>query len=138
MVRLRDIERVVGVERVGVDDAVRLDLFLDDREQSLCSSVRDGRRIDLPATLQQPEKSDFPGGTSTALALPDSAEIVLVRLDLARQLIGRLLACNQDPETLIEANCGVRPNTNDLGCSFRRCSSPKMLNELSLLSVSRL
>ena len=127
------VKGIVGIECVGVDDAIGLDLLLDDRQQGLGSGVRDDRRVDLAAPLQKPENSDFPGCTPAALALPDPAKVAFVGLDLAGQFEGRLFAGDQNSQPLVETNRSVCLNADNLRCSASRRSRNEVLDQFPLL-----
>ncbi len=63
------VESIVGLERIGIDDTVGLDLLLYDRQESSCSGVWNDGRVDLPAPLEQAEDRNLACGSSTSLAL---------------------------------------------------------------------
>ena len=44
VVKVRHVERVVGLEGVGIDDGIRRDFLLDDRKKRLCFCVGDDGR----------------------------------------------------------------------------------------------
>lgn len=51
MLELRDVQHVVGADRIGIHDAVRHDLVDPDRLQCPTFGIRDHPRVHLTATL---------------------------------------------------------------------------------------
>ena len=69
MIEIGYIERIVGAERIGINDAVRLDLLLEDRPQRLGSGVGDDGGVKLPAPLSKPETTTLPAAPRPRLPL---------------------------------------------------------------------
>ena len=76
---------IVGAEAVGVDDALRYDLRLDDLPQSLARNIFDDAGVDTPFALQEPENRDLPGCNATARPFATATEVALIAFDLAAE-----------------------------------------------------
>ena len=76
---IKRIVGAVGAERIGINDAVRLDLLLNDRQQRLGSGVGDGGGINLTAPVLKPEYDHLAGRSVTSLALAHTPEVTLIR-----------------------------------------------------------
>ena len=83
VMELRDVQHIVTTEAVGVDDAVRLDLVLVDREKRCRLGVWNDHGMDLAAPLQEPEHWNLAACAPSAPALFDPAKIALVDINLA-------------------------------------------------------
>jgi hypothetical protein len=101
------VESIVGLERIGIDDTVGLDLLLYDRQESSCSGVWNDGRLDLPAPLEQAEDRNLACGSSTSLALATASEVALVRLDFSTELVAGKLAGDQLSQSHEEADRSV-------------------------------
>ncbi len=95
MMKVAHVESIVGLERVGVNNAVGCYFFLDDRQQSLRPCVWDNGSENLPAPLKQAEHGHFPGCSSTSLSFASSSELTFIRFDFPAQLVTGKLACNE-------------------------------------------
>lgn len=82
--KLGNIQHVIGGKTVGVDDAVRRHFLPDDRQQSLGLGIRDDRRKDLAAPLQQAKNGYLARRRPATLTLAPAAKITFVRLHFAR------------------------------------------------------
>ena len=89
VMKVRNVEHVIGLEAVRIDDAVWLDLAFNDRQKRFCAGVWDGDGIDLAAAFQKPEDGNFPRRSSASLALADTTEITLVHFDLTSHQVRR-------------------------------------------------
>ncbi len=69
MMEIGCIERIEGAERLGINDAVRLDLLLKDRPHRLGSGVGDDGGVTLPAPLQSPKTTTLPAAPRLRLPL---------------------------------------------------------------------
>ena len=134
MTEIGYIGRIVGAERLGINDAVRLDLLLKDRPQRLGSGVGDDGGITLPAPLSKPEDDHVACCAAASLALAHTPEAPLIRLPLATEPIARELADEQRAQVHEEADRGVGLNADDLSGSTRRAARHKMLDQLALLT----
>ncbi len=63
------VESIVGLERIGIDDTVGLDLLLYDRQESSCSGVWNDGRVDLPPLLSRPKTATLPAAPRPRLPL---------------------------------------------------------------------
>jgi hypothetical protein len=82
-----DVECTVRPEGVGVNNAVRSDSLLNDREQCFGSCVRRDGRKNLPAPFKQAEYGHFASCSSASFPFSDSTEITLISLDLHIQFV---------------------------------------------------
>jgi len=130
MVEVRDIQRIIALESVRVDDAVRQDHTLHDGEKRRASGVGNHDRVDPSTALQQSENRDFSGSTSATFAFPDPSEVALVDFNLTGKwgcffhLIG-----NDFPQPREERSCRVLVYADQLGGSTSRCSRNEVFNE---------
>lgn len=132
--KLRDIEHVVGAQRVGVDNRVWSHMLLDDGKQRGRLGVRNDGGIDLAFSLQQAENSDFTRCTAPPLSLTMASEVALVGLDLAIHLIAGDLAGDQLAKPHEKGNRRIRLNIQQAGgCACCRASY-KVLNQTTLLT----
>ena len=129
-----NIQRIVSSERVRVDDAVRFDLLLDDRQQGLRPSIRNDRRVDLATPLQQAKYRHFAASAASAFAFADTTEVTLISLDFPMQLIARKFTGNQLAQAHEKADRRIGLNADDLSGSAGRAAGHKVLNQLALLT----
>ena len=122
MMKIRNVQRIVRSERVGIDDAVGRHFFFDDRQHRFSLGVRHDGRKDLAATLQKAENGHFSSRTSAALAFTRAAKVAFIGFDLAGQLITWLLTCYQLPQTHEEARGGLYIHARDFSGGPRRRS----------------
>ena len=87
VVKITDIKGIVGLESVGVNDAIGNHFLLDDRQDSLGFGVRDDGRVNLPTPLQEPEDRDLASCPSATLALANASEVAFIRFDLSSQFV---------------------------------------------------
>jgi hypothetical protein len=128
------IERIVGAERIGINDAVRLDLLLKDRPQRLGSGVGDDGGVTFPAPLSKPEDDHVACHAAASFALAHTPEVTLIRLPFATELRARELADEQRAQAHEEADRGVGLNADDLSGRRRRAARHNMLDQLALLT----
>ena len=134
MTEIGYIGRIVGAGRLGINDAVRLDLLLKDRPQRLGSGVGDDGGITLPAPLSKPEDDHVACCAAASLALAHTPEAPLIRLPLATEPIARELADEQRAQVHEEEDRGVGPSADDLSGRRRRAARHNMLDQLALLT----
>ena len=65
----RDVEHTIGTGAFRVDDVIRPDLCLDDREKRFWLRVWHGYRVDLASTFQEPEHRNLGSRATRSLAL---------------------------------------------------------------------
>lgn len=129
-----NVESIVGLERISVDDTVRLDLLPYDRQQGGGSGIGDYGRVDLPAPLEQAEDRNLACSSSTSLALAPASEVALVGLDFSTKLVAGKLAGDQPSQSHKETDRSVGLDA----CHFRsgpgRRARNEKLDELALLA----
>lgn len=130
MVEIRDIQGIVARESVRVDDAVREDHPLHDREQGGGAGVGDHDRKDPASSLQQPENRDFARCSTATFSFPGSTEVALIDLDFASKGRGLLHFIGNDfAQAGEECRCGVAMDADDLSRRPGRCPGNKVFNE---------
>jgi hypothetical protein len=84
MMTVAHIESIVGLERIGVNNAVGCYFSLDDRQQSLRPCVWDNGSENLPDPFKQAEHGHFSGYSFTSLSFASSSEVTFYPLRLPR------------------------------------------------------
>lgn len=69
VMKVRHVERVVGPERIGVDDRVGFDLLLDDRQQRLHLGIGHLAVKTLPRLFNRPKTATLPPAPRPRLPL---------------------------------------------------------------------
>ena len=137
MVEVRDIQDVIALESICVDDAIREDHSLHDREQCCTASIGYHDCIDPATTLQQPENRNFSSCSPTSFAFPDATEIALIDFYLASD--GRSFfhfIGNDFPQTTIKRCRSISINTHELSnCACRRPGNEMLYEPCSLLDT---
>src|ERR1700744_6050677 len=82
MMEFRDVEHVIGTQRICVDHAVRLNFLPDYAHQQCRSGAWDHHRVDAPAAFQQSKHRDLSGGATAAFPLAMTAKIALIDFNL--------------------------------------------------------
>ncbi len=131
MTEIGYIGRIVGAGRLGINDAVRLDLLLKDRPQRLGSGVGDDGGVNLSVPLSKPEDDHVACRAAASFALAHTPEVTLIRLPFATELIARELADEQLAQAHEEKDRGVGLNADNLSGSMRCASRHKMLDQLA-------
>ena len=78
-------KRIVCLVPVGVHDAAAANRFHGKTEQGFSADVWDHFHTYNPLAFKNTENRYFPSSAAAALAFPFSAEIALIKLDLAPQ-----------------------------------------------------
>ena len=95
MMKVARVERIVGFERIGVNNAPECYFFLDDRQQSIGPFSRDNGSENLTAPLKQAKHGHFTGCSSTSLTFASDSEVTFISLNFHTQLETGKLACNK-------------------------------------------
>src|SRR5713226_6534018 len=82
VMKLRDIQHVVGRMAVGVNHAVRPYFPPDNGQESFFSGVGGGQRIHFTATREQTKHGNFSSGPATAWALAHATKVTLIHFNL--------------------------------------------------------
>ena len=132
MMKITDVQRIIGAEGISVHDAVRLHVLADNRQEVVRVRGGDKRGIDLPTPLQQPENHDFARGAPPAPAFASATEITLVGLDFSRQSIARQFTGDELAQPQVEAGRRVAMDSKDLCGRPRRSPSDEQLQKGAL------
>ena len=81
------VEAIVGVEPIGIDDAVGPRLLLYDRQEGSGSYVGNDRSVENPTPVEQTEYRHLASGSTTSLTLVPASEVALVGLDFHPELL---------------------------------------------------
>ena len=81
----RDAESVIGLEGIREDDAGRINIFFDERQESFRFRIGNHDDKNDPATLEQAEHSHLACRTSSSFSFADACEVALVHHDFAAQ-----------------------------------------------------
>ena len=133
VVEVHHIQRVIGVEMVGADNAVRHDFFLDDGQQCRCLRAGNDGRVYLPAPFEQAENSDFAGGSPAPPALAYASEIAFVSPGFSGELTARGFRGDEISKPHEERRGRVAVNPGDLRRRAGRGARHKQLDQFSLL-----
>ena len=139
VLEVRNIQRIVAFPAVGINDAVRNDLTLDDWHQGLGAGIGNDLRVDPSTTLQQPENRDFSSSAASPFAFTPAAKVGLVNFDLATENhVSLLLKSISDNLTqAVEViNSGLGINTDKGRRTSGRAASNKMFDQPTLLSLA--
>lgn len=98
-VELENVPCVAGSEGVRLNDAVRVHLLVDDRQQGPHPGVRNDRGVNLSIPLQQTKHSDFTRSAAPGPSFADATEIVFVSFHFTAEVIARQLACYKLAQT---------------------------------------
>lgn len=128
------VKSVVSLKGIRIDDTVRGDLLLDNRQQRGAASIGNYGGINPSAPLEQAEDRHLPGCSTTSLAFASSSEIAFVGLYFAAQLEARKLAGYELSQTQKETRGGVAVHSADLRGGPSSGSRHEKLDQLALLS----
>ena len=81
MMKLGDVEDVIGRIRVGIDNRIRNDLPPDDRQERVFADVRDHHDVDAAVALEDAEYGDLAGCAAPASAFANPAKKAFIHLD---------------------------------------------------------
>jgi hypothetical protein len=113
MMTVAHVESIVGLERIGVNNAVWCYFSLDDRQQSLRPYVWDNGSENLPAPPKQAEHGHFSGCSSTSLSFASSSEVTFIRFGFPTQLVTGKLARNETTKAHEKTSGGAAMDAHD-------------------------
>src|SRR5713101_1346226 len=126
VMKLRDIQHVVGRMAVGVNHAVRPYFPPDNGQESFFSGVGGRQRIQINAALEPTKHGNFSSRPTTSRALAHATKVTLIHFNLPskRDGFGLQLFGNHQTDLAIEKSHGVGLNSMHIGCGPRRQNSP--------------
>ncbi len=135
VMEVRNVQHVVSTKAVGVDDAVRPDLALNDGQKRFCAGVWDRDGIHFTASLEQPKDGNLACRASTSFAFPNATKVAFINLDFSRHQVRcfrRQLAGNKLAQLVKIQDCSVAINTTNLSRRSSRGTRHKMTNQFYL------
>ncbi len=129
-----NVESIVGLERIGIDDTVGLDLLLDYGQQCRSARVGNDRCIDLPAPFEQAKDRYLACRASTSPALAPSSEVAFVGLHFPAELVARKLAGDEFAKPHEETRSGIAMDSGHFRCGPGGGANDEQLDQLRLFA----
>ena len=125
----RHIQYVVPTPAICIDNAIRLDFFLNDGHERLALCIWNNLCVDLAATFKDSKERDFTGSSPSPFTFSDAAKITFIQFYFfghSRCLLRR--QANHFAQAVVQIGCCMVIDFRQIGCTSGYCSDHKMFN----------